>query len=401
MSTGDGLLVRFQPREQVSPEAFIALCAAARRYGNGILEITARGSLQVRGLSAQSAPAFASTVAALNVAQTCDVPVISDPLSDDRETLIDAAAIACDLRRAIDRAGFVLAPKFSIALDGGGRLHLDALVADVRLRAIGPAQAPRLHLALAGDARTAAPLGAITPAAAVDVVVGLLGVIASRSGMPRAADILRNEGVAPFRAVVEGHIETAPAPPSRAAAEPIGRHPLRGVAVALGVAPAFGQADAAALAQLARIAADHGARWVRTAPGRALLLSPLMEDAAAAFAGAADRLGFVTHAEDPRRRIDACAGRPACASGWIAARALAAEIAQKLPIPFDGIHVSGCAKGCAHPAPATLTVVGSERGCGIVRHGSARATPRYYVDPGDLVAELAHEAAGASEGGDG
>ena len=54
------------------------------------------------------------------------------------------------------------------------------------------------------------------------------------------------------------------------------------------------------------------------------------------------------------------------------------------------IHISGCAKGCAHPAPAALTVVGTERGCGIVRHGSARAAPRYHVDPTELGAEVAH-----------
>jgi precorrin-3B synthase len=74
----------------------------------------------------------------------------------------------------------------------------------------------------------------------------------------------------------------------------------------------------------------------------------------------------------------------------IAARALAAEIAQHLPSSGDGIalHVSGCAKGCAHPAPAPLTIVGTEQGCGIVRDGAARATPSAYVDPVDIVAEI-------------
>jgi hypothetical protein len=33
-------------------------------------------------------------------------------------------------------------------------------------------------------------------------------------------------------------------------------------------------------------------------------------------------------------------------------------------------------------------VIGTENGCGIVRHGSARATPEFYVDPGRLVAEV-------------
>ena len=70
-----------------------------------------------------------------------------------------------------------------------------------------------------------------------------------------------------------------------------------------------------------------------------------------------------------------------------------------MPPSRDGaaIHISGCAKGCAHPAPAALTVVGTERGCGIVRHGSARATPRYHVDAADLVAEVVRIAAETHE----
>ena len=52
------------------------------------------------------------------------------------------------------------------------------------------------------------------------------------------------------------------------------------------------------------------------------------------------------------------------------------------------IHVSGCAKGCAHPKPAPLTIVGTERGCGIVKNGSARDKPAEYADPADLIAEL-------------
>ena len=108
------------------------------------------------------------------------------------------------------------------------------------------------------------------------------------------------------------------------------------------------------------------------------------------LATAADDFGFVVDARDPRRRIVACAGAPACASGLIAARAIAAKLAEHLPPSRDGIavHVSGCAKGCAYPGPAPLTIVGTGQGCGIVCNGTARATPQHYVDARDLVAEV-------------
>ena len=62
------------------------------------------------------------------------------------------------------------------------------------------------------------------------------------------------------------------------------------------------------------------------------------------------------------------------------------------------VHISGCAKGCAHPQPAALTIVGSEHGCGIVEYGTARATPQTYVDPRQLAAHLAHRVSEPAHG---
>src|SRR5260370_38559214 len=76
MPTGDGLLVRLMPAAPVPPDALAGFCEAARRHGNGTIEISARGSLQVRGLTPRSAPLFASAVAELGIATHEGVPVI-------------------------------------------------------------------------------------------------------------------------------------------------------------------------------------------------------------------------------------------------------------------------------------------------------------------------------------
>ena len=72
LPTGDGLLVRILPIGTIALDAFAGLCAAARDHGNGIIEITARGSIQVRGLSAHSAPRFADAVAGVD--RACERP---------------------------------------------------------------------------------------------------------------------------------------------------------------------------------------------------------------------------------------------------------------------------------------------------------------------------------------
>jgi len=387
MQTGDGLLARILPVERMTPAAFAGFCAAARRHGNGTIEVSARGSLQVRGLTVASAPRFADEVAALGIA-ALGVPVLSDPLPDQPAALIEAAALAANVRAAIGDANIVPAPKLCVVVDGGGALHLDALSADVRLRAYADNGKTRLAIALGGDANTAAALGSIPVEVAPDIVVEILRII----GDVRVSDVLRAHGLDAFSKlphVQPGVVRLRP----RTQTEIIGAHPLRDERRALGVGLAFGHAEAETLIALADIASAHGARAVRPAPGRALLLIGTAEQDVTALTHQAARLGFVTVRDDPRRRIVACPGAPACASGFIAARKLALEFADVLSSHFlnddNLVHISGCAKGCAHPQPAALTIVGSARGCGIVERGTARATPHTYVDPRQLAAHLA------------
>jgi precorrin-3B synthase len=448
MPTGDGLLVRLMPAEPVPPDAFAGFCEAARQYGNGTIEVSARGSLQVRGLTPHSAPLFASAVAELEIAAHEGVSIIAGPLVNDddahrggaastaviagldpaihrRKSLlakpmdtrvkpayddsiqstiarIDTAETAAELRRALGHARLILSPKVSVVVDGGGRLHLDGVPADVRLRAVQPAQQPRYHVGLAGDDASATWLGSIAPNDAVDTVVGLLTVIAEHGPTERATDILRAEGIAAFHAALAG-VALSPAPSRRIPAEMVGLHPAHDGISAIGIGLAFGHAHADALADIVRIAAAHGASAVRPAPDRALLLIGVAASNAADLTTAAERLGFVVRADDPRCRIAACPGAPACASGLTPARALAAALAPTLESYLRAasgsvaVHISGCLKGCAHPAPTALTLVGTECGCGIVRNGTARATPDRYVDPANLAAEISRIAAQAAE----
>jgi precorrin-3B synthase len=96
------------------------------------------------------------------------------------------------------------------------------------------------------------------------------------------------------------------------------------------------------------------------------------------FQQAAGALGFVISTVDPRRAVSACIGSDGCASGTIAARRVAETLARGEPEFFDGsfaLHVSGCAKGCAHPGAALLTLVGNDAGVDLVIDDSAKRAP--------------------------
>ncbi len=52
MATGDGLLVRVRPPlGQLSREQTLALCDAAETFGSGLIELTSRANLQLRGVT--------------------------------------------------------------------------------------------------------------------------------------------------------------------------------------------------------------------------------------------------------------------------------------------------------------------------------------------------------------
>src|SRR6202011_2157573 len=105
-------------------------------------------------------------------------------------------------------------------------------------------------------------------------------------------------------------------------------------------------------------------------------------------AAAASGAGFIVRPDDPRRFVVACAGAPACNSAKLSTRELAPVIAEAAGPFLDGsvtIHVSGCAKGCAHPGAAALTLVGPD--CLVVQ-GRAGDTPHGTITAAKFIAGL-------------
>jgi precorrin-3B synthase len=314
------------------------------------------------------------------------------------------------LRRAFARTSLRgrLAPKISVAIDGGGALGLDMLSADVRLRVELINSDVGLHVSVGGDAANATSLGTIMPPDCTEAALRLLEVIAQRGRDARARDLLSAGEVASFQEALSScpalcrastSYEREKAKDVDGREKPghdrnaIGTHHLCDGAFACGVGLAFGHAAAATLEQLTDAAAASGARGVRTAPGRALITIGLTHESAITFTAAARHLGFIMRANDPRRHVIACAGAPICASAQIAARTVAPRIAEIAAPYLDDslkIHISGCAKGCAHAAPAALTVVGTPAGCALVANGSARDVPFAVVAADQLPGAIAN-----------
>ncbi|HEY1980989.1 MAG TPA: precorrin-3B synthase, partial [Xanthobacteraceae bacterium] len=212
MPTGDGLLVRLLPIGTIPLAAFGALCRIARAHGNGVIEVTSRGSIQVRGLSAASAPSFAAAVAALGIAAEDGVPVHCNPLAGiEPEEIFDAGALGDSLRRRLMQQSMAarVSAKVSVAIDGGGSLNLAMLPADIRLRALATPDGVVLHVSVGGDESSAADLGIIAPADAIEAVMRLLEVLAKRGRTTRSRDVLSGEGATAFRSATDALVTSA------------------------------------------------------------------------------------------------------------------------------------------------------------------------------------------------
>jgi len=428
MQTGDGLLVRLNPvAGGLSPKSLIGLGESALRHGNGIMEVTARGSLQIRGLTAESARLLAAEVDALGIAVRTGVPVETGPLAgiDPRE-IADPRPLADRIRAAIEEAGLTarLGPKVSVIVDGGGQLTMDAVTADVRLKAARAGAGVLWAVSVAGDDHSAKPLAMVEEDVSRDVAVAALRIVAEKGRQAHTRDLSARQlaslagwhSVAPLSVLPDispsrgeiGSVDAGSPFSTLQISETIGESvisPLEGGMSgrteggvqerqpttspiglfdlskhsALGIALPFGSMPAQNLIQLATQASNLGATEIRTAPGRALLFLGL--SVPSSLHSTAASLGFVTSPADPRTRIAACPGTPACASGRIATRAVAETIAKEGADLLDTsltLHISGCAKGCAHPGVATLTLVGDENGAGLVVDGTAKALPAGY-----------------------
>jgi precorrin-3B synthase len=66
--------------------------------------------------------------------------------------------------------------------------------------------------------------------------------------------------------------------------------------------------------------------------------------------------GLIAAPDDPLLHVTACTGAPGCPQALGATRPLARSLAPLVP-HRRMLHVSGCAKGCAHPGRADATLV--------------------------------------------
>jgi precorrin-3B synthase len=393
MESGDGLIVRVRPHAgRISLDVAAKLAEAAAQFGNGEIDLTRRANLQIRGVTPETLESLQHALDALGLldasagAEATRNIVVSPLAGVDPTELIDVTSLARDLeaRLAADRRLWRLPVKFGFVIDGGGVLSLDHERADIRLKAISDRD-----VAVGIDAADGVCwLGVASAAEAVDVAVRIaLAFIALRPAGSR----LRMRELSPALAAAIA-LDVAPllrkldpAPSVSPRGDRLGAVTRGGWTFAVGLAAPFGRVTARMLVALSRSAAEVGAQELRVSPWRSFYVPVSAPSCARESVAEALRLGFLTDDTDPLARIDACPGAPACRSASCDTRAIAKRIASLMPRLGDvGLHISGCAKGCACSDPRALVVVGAGDRLAIIRNGRADSAPAFFISAADI-----------------
>ncbi|MGY1748316.1 precorrin-3B synthase [Modestobacter sp. SYSU DS0511] len=360
-TAADGGLARVRvPGGGLTAGQLRTLAATARDLGDGHLELTSRGNLQLRGLPTGAETELGERLAAVGLLPSATHErvrnVLASSLSGRRGGHLDVRPWVRSFDSALlaDPALAELPGRFLVAFDDG-RGDVAGLGADVALLALAP-DVVALLLGGTDSGVRARPGDAVALALAASTA--FLTERAAQGGTAWRLTEL-TDGWARVTERLTGRRPDAPGRERVSA-------PVTGPAgvllqddgrTALAVVVPLGRLTAAQAELLADLAPQ-----VEVTPWRTVVVPDLAaaDQAAAALTGA----GLVTEPSSPWRLVTACAGRPGCAKSLadVRADATAAVAAGTLPAGGARQHWAGCARRCGRPAGRVVDVVATPTG---------------------------------------
>ncbi|MGY1679684.1 precorrin-3B synthase [Geodermatophilus sp. SYSU D01176] len=362
-AAADGALARVRvPGGLLTGSQLRALAAAARDLGDGALELTSRGNVQLRGLRAGAEAALGNRLAAAGLLPSATHErvrnVLASALTGRAGGHVDARpwVRALDAVICADPALAALPGRYLVTLDDG-RGDVAGLGGDVGLLALSPAEVA-LTLAGADSGLRAHPDDAV--ALTLAATSAFLDERAAQGGTAwRLAEL--DDGAVRVAARLGATLPAAYDCLSRAkgTSGPVGSVAQRDGRVALVAVVPLGRLTADQADLLARLADE-----VQLTPWRSVVVPDLAEDAVDDAAAALHRTGMVFDADSPWTRVTACAGRPGCAKSLADVRADAARAVATGTLPAGDArqHWAGCERRCGRPRGEVVDVVATGSG---------------------------------------
>nr|WP_202886525.1 precorrin-3B synthase [Kribbella sandramycini] len=322
----DGGLARVRvPGGLLSVTQLEVLRLASAELGDGRLELTSRGNLQIRALRPDGPRELSDRLFAAGLLPSLEHErvrnILASPLSglDGRYDVLPVAQ-ALDQALCARPELAALPGRFLFAVDDG-RGDLTQVGADVLLQAVD-------------DSEALLCIGALSARVTWENAVDALLAAAAAFLQVRDAQEWRIAEVA----------DGAQRIFERLGLRPGSEQPVVGLPVTAG---AHGSALAVtvplgSLTQEQAVTLTEHAAWIRVTPWRSVVIPTVGVEPLTA-------VGLVTTAESPWNAVTACAGRPGCAKALADVRADARRMLPRLPRDGRRVHWSGCERRCGKP----------------------------------------------------
>lgn len=407
----DGFLIRIRtPGGLLNHQQGQAIAVIAGQWGSEAIQITNRANLQLRSVpTAPTAEVFQTLqtlgLAAQNPSLDHLRNVMTSPTTGiDPQELIDTHPLVQALDDYIqshpELAG--LPAKFSIGIDGGGavgigtrsafswehrynEIQLSAVLVERHLVESHREYSSDLRagvyfrLALGMDKQLCDTKVFIQPDECVPVVAALARVYrdyvnqtAQAQKKPRMKHLLQDWGVERYLQQVNRHlphplrrVTNGSMPPPTRRYGHLGVHPQRQIGLSyIGISLRLGQLTATQLRRLVQLSESFGSSHLRLTPWQAVILPDIPNERIPDVLQNLSSLGLFGSDNWVDTAIVSCAGKPGCAAAATQTQTHAIALADYLSqrLTFDepiNIHLTGCAKFCAQPSPAEITLLGT------------------------------------------
>lgn len=351
----DGALARVRVPGGILSPAHLRAVDAAAGLGSGLVELTSRANLQVRGLRAGCGDELARLLAGSgllpSIAHERVRNVLASPLAGRHpRALLHTDPVVADLDRGLCRDPFLanLPGRFLFAIDDGSGLAF-AHHADVSLAAAGPTA---FRLLLAGTPTSDIVSAEEAAALALDAARGFLRL--------RGERVWRVRELGGSRRVLARALGTRLEPAAvRHAAAPLapGRRRQRDGRFSVTALVPLGRLERGVLSELAQLGVG-----ARISPWRMLTVLDLPSARVAAVEAGLAQLGLIVVAGSGWIGLSACAGLGACAKARVDVRAAAALRAEARGPEAPPEHWSACERCCGEPAGVALSVTAADDG---------------------------------------
>jgi ferredoxin-nitrite reductase len=389
-SAQDGILSRIRvPGGVLNGVQCAAIATLSDQYGNGLVQVTNRANLQLRGLETKlpsdalgqlQAVALAAPIPELDGIRN----IMSSPTAGiDPQALVDTRPLVREWNRTLmSRPDFaVLSPKFSVCFDGGEGVGVGDHPNDITLIAAKVEGQIQLRLHLSAGERGEAPqdVGAsVKEGDAIALLTALTEVyrdyILQQSNLrkaPRLRALLKDWDVDrylqtvsqqldfPLKTEIENWNRLTPIPYDH-----LGIHPQQQAGLSyVGVSLPLGQLQTQQLRALANLSQQYGDGSLRLTPWQTVIVPNVLSSQVAQVQQRIEGVGLQTCGTHPSSAMVACSGTSGCSAAVADtqryAQVLMAHLGRSLVLDCPiNIHFSGCDKSCAQHQAGDITLVG-------------------------------------------